>query len=390
MASVNPLSRELVFKIVYCGPGLSGKTTTLEHLHTTIKPEHRGRLVSLATPVDRTLYFDFLPVRFPPIRGMHVRLQLFTVPGQVYFNATRKLVLTGADGLVFVSDSQLARADANLESLENLRENLAEQGRDLSQLPLVFQHNKRDLSELVPLEELNATLNLWNAPSAAASAKTGLGIYEALEAISARVLSAFSEDLPEEEAPFEISFASPEGGLAGAIRDASPGENGPTSRAVITRIAAPANGWPSMPPTPMLDEPPVRPGPRARTQEHPVASSPSHIGQGVSFAPLWTSTDHKAAQQVEVAIAEQRFGHAIELCDALVSRVFAGAADLFGGPGIPCDPALVPFLLGLSGRRYLTFKATVSETRAGAAVGALDALSAYAFAIDVRLRTAVR
>src|SRR5512138_1290885 len=137
MPVVNPLARELVFKVVYYGPGLGGKTTTLQHIHATAKPELRGKLVSLATPVDRTLYFDFLPVRLPPVRGMNVRLQLFTVPGQVYFNATRKLVLTGADGIVFVADSQLVRADANLESLENLRENLVEQGRDLARLPLV-------------------------------------------------------------------------------------------------------------------------------------------------------------------------------------------------------------------------------------------------------------
>src|SRR5690348_249850 len=156
MASVNPLSRELVFKIVYYGPGLGGKTTTLEHIHATAKAEHRGKLVSLATPVDRTLYFDFLPIRLPPVRGLNVRLQLFTVPGQVYFNATRKLVLTGADGLVFVSDSQVARADANLESLENLRENLAEQGRELGKIPLVFQHNKRDLADVHPMAELDA------------------------------------------------------------------------------------------------------------------------------------------------------------------------------------------------------------------------------------------
>src|SRR5512138_2887295 len=154
MASVNPLSRELVFKIVYYGPGLGGKTTTLEHIHATAKPEHRGKLVSLATPVDRTLYFDFLPVRLPTVRGMHVRLQLFTVPGQVYFNATRKLVLTGADGVVFVADSQLVRADANLESLENLRENLVEQGRDLESVPIVLAYNKRDLPDVLGIEEL--------------------------------------------------------------------------------------------------------------------------------------------------------------------------------------------------------------------------------------------
>src|SRR5215831_20987258 len=159
MASVNPLSRELVFKIVYYGPGLGGKTTTLEHLHATAKPEHRGKMVSLATPVDRTLYFDFLPIRLPRIRGMGVRLQLFTVPGQVYYNATRKLVLTGADGLVFVADSQAGRVDANLETLENLRANLAEHDRSLASVPHIVQHNKRDLSDVLSIEELDEMLN---------------------------------------------------------------------------------------------------------------------------------------------------------------------------------------------------------------------------------------
>src|SRR3954469_5389327 len=142
MASVNALGRELVFKVVYYGPGLGGKTTTLQHVHATAKPEHRGKMVSLATPVDRTLYFDFLPIRVPHVRGMGVRLQLFTVPGQVYYNATRKLVLTGADGLVFVSDSQAGRVDSNIESLENLRENLQEHGRALADVPHIVQHNK--------------------------------------------------------------------------------------------------------------------------------------------------------------------------------------------------------------------------------------------------------
>src|SRR6187431_1905216 len=137
MASVNALGRQLVFKIVYYGPGLSGKTSTLQHIHATARPEHRGKMVSLATPVDRTLYFDFLPLRVPNVRGMGVKLQLFTVPGQVYYNATRKLVLTGADGVVLVYDSQSARSDANLETLDNLRENLAAHGRQLSEMPHV-------------------------------------------------------------------------------------------------------------------------------------------------------------------------------------------------------------------------------------------------------------
>src|SRR3954470_16583410 len=154
MASVNALARELVFKIVYYGPGLSGKTTTLQHIHATSKPEHRGKMVSLATPVDRTLYFDFLPIRIPRVHGMGVRLQLFTVPGQVYYNATRKLVLTGADGLVLVFDSQPDRADANSESLENLHENLTAHGRSLAQIPHVIQYNKRDLAGALGIEEL--------------------------------------------------------------------------------------------------------------------------------------------------------------------------------------------------------------------------------------------
>src|SRR5262245_41624073 len=196
MPVVNPLSRELVFKIVYYGPGLGGKTTTLEYLHTSTKPEFRGKLVSLATPVDRTLYFDFLPVRLPPIRGMSIRLQRFTVPGQVYFNATRQLVLTGAGGVVFVGDSQLLRADANLESLENLRENLREQGRDFAQVPVVFQHNKRDLPDVMPIAEMDQILNPAGAPSVATCARSGEGVYAALSKIAEAVINAFESKMP--------------------------------------------------------------------------------------------------------------------------------------------------------------------------------------------------
>jgi signal recognition particle receptor subunit beta len=240
MASVNPLSRELVFKVVYYGPGLCGKTTTLEHLHATAKPEHRGKLVSLATPVDRTLYFDFLPVRLPAIRGMKVRLQLFTVPGQVYFNATRKLVLTGADGVVFVSDSQAARADSNLESFENLKENLAEQGRVLALMPIVFQHNKRDLPDLLPIEELDHMLNPFGAPSLPTCAVSGEGIYESLEQIANGVLAAFKDKLPDSlEGAIDANFSAIEGGLSHALRDASAGERRPPKDVVSLKLPVP-------------------------------------------------------------------------------------------------------------------------------------------------------
>ena len=196
VASLNTAARELVLKIVYYGPGLGGKTTSLQALHQSAPPERRGKLVSLATPVDRTLYFDFLPLRLPPLRGLSVRLQLFTVPGQVYFNATRRLVLSGCDGVVFVADSQVDRMDANLESLENLCDNLAEHGRELATLPHVFSWNKRDLDELVPLDELEGALNRYGAPGFGTVATRGVGVDDTLEKITALVLAAYEAQIP--------------------------------------------------------------------------------------------------------------------------------------------------------------------------------------------------
>jgi signal recognition particle receptor subunit beta len=200
MASLNPLTREVVFKIVFYGPGLGGKTTTLQHIHTASKPEHRGKMVSLATPMDRTLYFDFLPLRMPLVNGMHVRLQLFTVPGQVYFGATRKLVLTGADGVVFVADSQVGRQDANQESLEDLVMNLAENNLSLLSLPHTFHWNKRDLPDIVPIADLDRTLNRQGAPSIGTVATSGDGVFSGLERITRLVFQAYQAELPKPEA----------------------------------------------------------------------------------------------------------------------------------------------------------------------------------------------
>ncbi|HMA92861.1 MAG TPA: GTPase domain-containing protein [Polyangiaceae bacterium] len=227
MPVVNALARELVFKVVYYGPGLGGKTTSLQHIHATTRPENRGKMVSLATPVDRTLYFDFLPIRVPSARDMTVRLQLFTVPGQVYYNATRKLVLTGADGVVFVVDSQRARADANIESLRNLEENLLEHGRGLDELPHVFSYNKRDLPGLVPIDDMERLLNPHGAPSFATVATTGEGVYETLEAITRAVLEDFEHRMPEHRGLVPSPLMLPEGGLAEALRLATPNEPQP-------------------------------------------------------------------------------------------------------------------------------------------------------------------
>jgi mutual gliding-motility protein MglA len=220
MPVLSPLARELVFKVVYYGPGLGGKTSTLRHIHSTTDPQYRGKMVSLATPVDRTLYFDFLPIRVPVRQRMGVRLQLFTVPGQVYYNATRKLVLTGADGVVFVADSQRARAEANLESLQNLQDNLAQHGRSLAEVPHVVQYNKRDLRELVSMEELERTLNVYGVPSFATVATRGDGVYESLEAVTRAVLEDFARRTPEQSSTEERRFEIPEGGLAEALRHA--------------------------------------------------------------------------------------------------------------------------------------------------------------------------
>ena len=406
MASVNPLSRELVFKIVYYGPGLGGKTTTLEHIHATAKPEHRGKLVSLATPVDRTLYFDFLPVRLPPVRGMNIRLQLFTVPGQVYFNATRKLVLTGADGIVFVSDSQLVRADANLESLENLRDNLADQGRDLSQMPMVYAHNKRDLPDLLPVPELDSMLNPFGAPSIATSAKLGEGVYEALEKIAEQVLDSFKDRLPEiPEGEIGQSFEAIEGGLVMALRDVTQRDE-PPSDVVVARIGAggehPSIPPPSAPepgPLPLIPQPAEGRGfaPSEPAGEPSVEPATTTMGSaaptllrdekptGVSFAELWPEGEQDTVRDVEEAISRGRYWRAIELCEALVSRVLAGAAGLFGTTEAPRDAAVVPILLGLDGRRYLAFRSIVREARGDGLITAREALSAYAFAIECRI-----
>jgi signal recognition particle receptor subunit beta len=159
MSMINYASREINCKIVYYGPGLGGKTTNLEHIYGKVSPDTRGKLISLATETERTLFFDFLPVDLGNIRGFRTRFHLYTVPGQVYYNASRKLILKGVDGVVFVADSQVDRTEANQESMQNLYDNMAEHGYDLTRLPFVVQYNKRDLPNAATLDELQGMLN---------------------------------------------------------------------------------------------------------------------------------------------------------------------------------------------------------------------------------------
>ncbi len=193
MSTINHHAREVRLKIVYYGPGLGGTTTSLQALHRKLNPKTRGQLVSLATGTDRTLYFDFLPLR-ARVQQFSVRLQLYTVPGQVHYNSTRKLVLTGADAAVFVADSQPGRTGANEESLANLVDNLAEQGRSLSDLPLIFQYNKRDAPDAVPVAKLEALLNRRGVPAFETVATTGKGVFEALKSIASLALQHLTRD----------------------------------------------------------------------------------------------------------------------------------------------------------------------------------------------------
>lgn len=189
MSFINYASREINCKIVFYGPGLCGKTTNLQHIYGKTNPDAKGKMISLATETERTLFFDFLPLSLGEIRGFQTRFHLYTVPGQVFYDASRKLILKGVDGVVFVADSQVERMEANIESLENLQTNLKEQGFDLDKIPFVIQYNKRDLPNAAPVEELRKLLNPnGTATDLEACAATGEGVFETLKTISKLVL----------------------------------------------------------------------------------------------------------------------------------------------------------------------------------------------------------
>ena len=196
MSFINHMAKEINCKIVYYGPGLCGKTTNLQHIHDTTKPEAKGKMISLATETERTLFFDFMPLDLGMVRGYKVRFHLYTVPGQVFYDASRKLILKGADGVIFVADSNPGRMEANVESVENLEQNLATYNLSLAQLPYVIQYNKRDLPEVSSLEELRAAINPLKVPDFEAAAKSGTGVFETLKGLAKQVLTKLSQQPP--------------------------------------------------------------------------------------------------------------------------------------------------------------------------------------------------
>lgn len=192
MAMINYASREINCKVVYYGSGLGGKTTNLEYVYSRVNPDSKGRMISLATETERTLFFDFLPIDLGEIRGFKTRFHLYTVPGQVYYNASRRLILKGVDGLIFVADSQRSRLEANVEAMHNLYENMESYGYDIETIPFVVQYNKRDLPDIMSTDELRSVLNPMDVPDFEAVAIEGEGVFQTLSAVSKLVVKSLS------------------------------------------------------------------------------------------------------------------------------------------------------------------------------------------------------
>ena len=400
---MNPLTRELVFKIVFYGPGLGGKTTTLQHIHATSKPEHRGNLVSLATDTDRTLYFDFLPLQVLKLRTMTVRLQLFTVPGQVYYAATRKLVLNGADGVVFVADSQSARGEANQESLDDLNANLAEHGRALSRLPHSFHWNKRDLPDVMPAEDLERRLNLFSAPATPTIATNGEGVFAGLEQITRAVFNAYRAELPKgKREPVPIFLDAEEVGLTDAIRDladsqrspppASPQpERRPSGARALEAALTPARNPTSEPVTKKKKSAPAAAltpsqsmGDAAQTSPPPPSATITPSSSSFSLADLWPEGDRDGVRRAETLLGGRDAASAVLACDALLTRILAEASVALGPSDQARDPSLLALLLGLDGPSYLAFRTSVRAARQQKEVAAQDALDCYLTTVDAR------
>jgi mutual gliding-motility protein MglA len=213
MVQINFAQKQVNAKIVYYGPGMSGKTTNLEIIHQRAPDQNRGDLTSISTDGDRTLFFDFMPLDLGTVAGMRTCFQIYTVPGQVYYNSTRKLVLQGVDGVVFVADSSASMVEENLESLRNLEENLNEYGKSLSNIALVIQYNKRDLPDALPVDQLNQLLNHQNAPTFEAIARTGQGVFPTLKALAACVLETIHSGAGSKGLP--VAGAAPAAALPG-------------------------------------------------------------------------------------------------------------------------------------------------------------------------------
>jgi mutual gliding-motility protein MglA len=375
MSVLNPLAREISAKIVYYGPGLSGKTTSLQFVYASLKPSHRGELVSLETEGDRTLFFDFLPVHVERPGGFDLRLQLYTVPGQVFYGATRQLVLSGADGVIFVADSQREARERNSESLVDLKDNLAKEGRDLRTVPFVLQYNKRDLPDVMTVAQLDQELNDVQAPAFETNASTGMGVVEALKKVVGLVNRSVTSHVgvPKARSRSETGrrmAIDPEGvwgresqddGMAGQVKSALSSEplqarmQRATDRVLAGSGRAPGTGR------------------EGQTIVAP-ASSP------MSFSALFR--DPNPVMQVEHEIGQGNFAEAVHRAASLVSELLEGLL----GPNDPEGYATRALLLGLDGQEYLELRRLAG--RPPSLITQNDALFALHLLVAARIKQA--
>jgi signal recognition particle receptor subunit beta len=280
MVQINFANKEIQCKIVYYGPGMSGKTTNLEVVHKKAPVNAKGDLTSIATEGDRTLFFDFMPLDLGNIAGIKTKFQLYTVPGQVYYNSTRKLVLQGVDGIVFVADSQAEKVDENIEAIDNLKGNLKEYGRDLDSIPVVFQWNKRDLPTALTVEELEKKLNPLGAPSFEAVASTGEGVFPTLKALASLVLESINRDKKD-----GASAAMPQPTAAGAARPRVPRPGAAAAKPSRAPARPPAPRAPAAQPKRAPAQPKRAPAPPKRAPAQPRRPAARRAQAPAAVAP---------------------------------------------------------------------------------------------------------
>ncbi|MEM6962163.1 MAG: ADP-ribosylation factor-like protein [Myxococcota bacterium] len=372
MSVVNAFKREVAIKVVYYGPGLGGKTSSLQFIHHCLKPESRGQLVSLATGADRTLYFDFLPIKLPKFGGFSVRMQLYTVPGQVHYNSTRKLVLTGSDGVVFVADSQASRFEANLESLENLEENIREQGLLLSEVPLIFQWNKRDMNNTTSVGELESALNHYQAPSFETVATKGVGVMEAMTAITTDVLRDLRRKnlLKRQESSQSVPAVTTETELP-EVEVSSPPEPSslpePDSTPVVQSFADLVDVVDTL----------------AKRPEAPEAAPPPTR----SLSHLVDAPDARLAViDVETMVDAHDWQGAVRRSGSAFRALSSRLATAFPGTRAAEAAALAALRTGISAERLTRFREVESRALSNGAVSSLDALFSLLFIADFAVR----
>ncbi len=303
MVQINFATREVSCKVVYYGPGLCGKTTNLQQVHNKAPSQRRGHLTSIATEGDRTLFFDFMPLALGTVAGMKTKLQLYTVPGQVYYNATRKIVLEGVDGIIFVADSSASRREANRESWQNLKDNLREYGLDVTEVPVVIQFNKRDLPDAMPVEEMKAELNELGVPTFPAVAVTGEGVMATLRKLASLVLQRLNEQRPRRAA--RRSVAAP-------VEEAEPAVKAAAQKMVAaakTRAVAPkAPAAAPTAPARKLGPEPVAPVTAAAARQTPeparaVSKRPQEAGVASARPPAPPPPGKPSAGRLRVVMA---------------------------------------------------------------------------------------